>query len=342
MIKNFSLSKATLVSIVIVNYNGEQWIRECMKSISKLNYSSYEVILVDNASSDISVKLVENHFPWVRIVKNRTNMGCAEGCNIGLKYAKGEIIVFMNMDLCLEPNWLRETIRILESEEKIGACCGKFYDFHGKKLQFPSKLDISEGSLKKCREIKNLYGAAFATKRDILQKIGVFDSIFFLYYEEIDWSWRLRLAGYKCIFVPTAVAYHWRGGGGASYEQRRFLTYRNRLRTLIKNCETRTLLSFIPLIILELSYSLISSISRKADKRWRGLLTATSICQAILWNFKFLKDTLNERARIQQLRVNSDKQINAKQQDIFYRAFLSLLHSKMKKACPLLTEFNFP
>lgn len=342
MIRTHYADRSPFVSFVIVNYNGQKWIKKCLDSICRLNSKKYEVIMVDNASYDESVKLVKNEFPWVQIVENNANLGYAEGCNLGLSHASGKIIAFLNMDVLLESNWLEELVKVLTSEKNIGACCGKFFDFHGEKLQFPSELDVPQGSLEKCREIRNVYGAAFATKRSALQKIGLFDSKFFLYYDEIDWSWRLRLTGYKCIFVPTAIAYHSCGGGGGSYEQRRFLTYRNRLRTLIKNCEALTLLSFTPLVIFELLYSLFSSFSRKTDKRWRGLSTARSMCQAIFWNIKFLKDTLKERAKVQHLRVNSDKYINAKLQDVYYRAFLLLLNSKENKVSLLSTRFTFP
>jgi len=342
MIRTQHKDRSPLVSIVIVNYNGQKWIKKCLDSICRLTFKEYEVIMVDNASYDESVKLVKNEFPWVQIIENNANLGYAEGCNLGLSHANGKIIAFINMDVLLESNWLEELVKVLKSEKNTGACCGKFFDFYGKKLQFPSELDVPQESLEKCRQLRNVYGAAFATKRSVLQRIGLFDSKFFLYYDEIDWSWRLRLAGYKCVFVPTAIAYHWRGGGGGSYERRRFLTYRNRLRTLIKNCETPTLLSFTPLVAFELFYSLFSSFSRKADKRWKGFSAARSMCQAILWNIKFLKDTLKERAKVQHLRVYSDRYINAKLQDLFYRAFLLILNSKENRASLLSTKFNFP
>lgn len=314
----------SLVTIVIINYNGRKWLDLCLTSIKNLRYRPCEVILVDNASSDTSVQYAAKHFPWIRIVKNRKNFGYAEGCNIGARCARGEIIAFLNQDIKVDPYWLSHLVSTLK-QGNVGACCGKLFDYEGERILFPMESDLPYPS--ECQEIRMVYGAAFATRKDVIEKIGLFDPKFFMYYEEIDWSWRLRLAGYKCLYVPDAIAYHWVGGSSTLIQRIVYLNYRNRTRTLIKNCEVKTLLSFIPLIILEgaacflpLFYNHVTDLwSSRSLNRWaKTLILIKGYLGGILWNIINIRDTIRERAKIQGLRVISDKRLKAKEQDFFY------------------------
>jgi len=320
-----------LVTIVIINYNGRKWLNLCLTSIKNLRYRPHEVILVDNASSDTSVQYAAKHFPWIRIVKNTKNFGYAEGCNIGARCARGEIIAFLNQDIKVDPYWLSHLVSTLK-QGNVGACCGKLFDYEGERILFPMESDLPYPS--ECQEIRMVYGAAFATRKDVIEKIGLFDPKFFMYYEEIDWSWRLRLANYKCIYVPEATAYHWVGGSDTTFERIVYLSYRNRIRTLIKNCELETLLFFVPLIVLEIGGCLLSLLYSDFAASWfsesprkpiSGLALVKGCIKGIAWNIINIRDTMRERAKIQKLRVILDKKLKPKEQDFFYQKFLKIL-----------------
>lgn len=323
-----------LITLVVVCYNGRKWLEPCLRSTAKLRYPDYEVILVDNASRDSSVQYVEEYFPWIRVIKNGTNLGYAGGCNIGAKNAKGEIIAFLNQDLKVDPDWLTYLTLPLQ-QEKIGACCGRFLNYDADAATI-TKWNFH--GISKCQETRMIAGAAFATRKNVIEKIGLFDPKFFMYYEEVDWSWRLRLAGYKCIYVPDAIAYHWVGGSNTIIERIVYLNYRNRIRTLIKNCEVRTLLFFVPLIVLEMGGCFLSLFyhhvtalwfSGSPNKRVNGLILLKGCLKGIVWNITNIGDTLSERRKIQRIRVNSDKYIKAKEQDFFYWKFLKKMKRKL-------------
>jgi len=323
-----------LVSLVIITYNGKRWIGQCLTSIGNMTYKPLEVIIVDNASSDTSVQYIEDQFPWVRIIKNKENFGYAQGCNIGASHAKGEIIAFLNQDVRIDQYWLSHVVPALK-DENVGACCCKILDYDGRKILFPTESDALYAS--KHQETKNVPGAAFATRKDIIEKIGLFDPEFFMYYDEIDWSWRLRLANYKCIYVPDAVAYHWVGGSKTPLDRIVYLTIRNRIRTLIKNCEFKTLLSFVPSAALEVAYSFSSSFHdfetfsrfpENPERRAKGLVLFKEGLKAMIVNILNIRDTLNERRKVQKIRVNSDESIRAKEQDFFYSKFLKIRRGK--------------
>ena len=127
--------KLPLVSVIILNYNGKRFLNKCLTSVLNSNYSNVEVILVDNASTDDSIKLVKEsfgHSPVLIIVKNSTNLGFAAGNNVGLSCSKGKYVVFLNNDTVVEPNWLIELVGVMETNAKIGAAQSKLLSLHNK------------------------------------------------------------------------------------------------------------------------------------------------------------------------------------------------------------------
>ena len=119
------------VSIIIVNYNGAKYLHECLNSIKKIEYRSYEVIIIDNASSDDSIPIIKNEFPWVRMVKLSNNFGFANGSNIGSKYANGEFLVFLNNDTKVDTEWLSELVKVIISDNSIATCGSKMFFYGG-------------------------------------------------------------------------------------------------------------------------------------------------------------------------------------------------------------------
>lgn len=223
-----------LVSIAIVNWNGEKYLYKCIESLLNQNYKDIEIIVIDNDSTDNSVKIIEENFENdVVLVKNK-NTGYAGGANKGIELSKGDYVVIANPDIVFGENYIENCIKKFSEDEAIGAVTGKLlkYDFElDKKLNVIDSVGIAfnhyrqgidigqntidEGKYETDKQIFGVCGAAAIFKREALENINInneyFDNDFFAYKEDIDICWRLNLYGYKCYYVHNAIAYHGRG-----------------------------------------------------------------------------------------------------------------------------------
>jgi len=252
------------VSVVLLNHNGKRFLKRCLDSILKSNYSNLEVLFVDNHSVDGSVEFVKELHgddPRVIVVQNKKNLGWSKGNNEGLRIAKGEIMVLLSNDMEVDANWLNEMVDVLCSDPVVGVAqfnslsmhdretldsAGNFLDPFGYAYSY-----VLGGSL---AEVFFAEGMAMAVKREVIEKIGMLDEYYFMEYDDMDFSWRARLRGYKVMFVPSAIVYHARGGFvGATVMTRNPLniaTYaRNHLATLIKNYELGNLAKALPVVL---------------------------------------------------------------------------------------------
>lgn len=228
------------VSIVLINYNGEKFIKSCLDSLLNQTHKNLEIIFIDNASQDGSCKLVGEKYPQVTLVANGDNIGYARAANQGIKLARGEFVVPMNPDIICEPNYIERAMWRFNEDEKIGAITGKIYKYDFEKNQKTDCIDtvglfsyrnrriIDDGQglldsgkpdspFNRPHEIFGVSGACAIFRKSALEDIKVFeqyyDGDFFMYKEDVDISWRLRLYGWKCFYEPSAVAYHGRGTG---------------------------------------------------------------------------------------------------------------------------------
>ena len=217
-----------LASIIIVNWNAKAYLKECLESILSQTFTDYEIILVDNASTDDSVNFVKDNFPQVKIIQNKDNVGFAEGNNIGIENSTGKIIVLFNPDAVADKDWLSILIHVLQSSKRIAAVTGKMYylgDKYGKDAVFCtwSKIDPYSATPynfhnnEPVSKVDYISGAAMAIKKDILENVGLVDSGYFLYFEETDLCARMIRAGYdlmyrgsrpcaKCARLPRRIA----------------------------------------------------------------------------------------------------------------------------------------
>jgi GT2 family glycosyltransferase len=261
------------VSVVIVNYNGRQYLGELLASLARQVKPADEVILVDNASSDGSAAYVRQQFPWVNVVELRDNVGFAEGNNIGVARSRGQYIALLNNDTIVDERWLTELVRALEADDGIGAVVPKIYKAHA----YP-RLDcagaefnalgmswgrgansVDEGQYELPVEVAAVTGCSVLLRRTALGGDPMFDAKLFMYYEELDLSLRLRGRGYSVLYVPTAIVHH--KGSQAVAEMSRqpvlfqqFYGNRNRLKILLKYYPVAILLRNLPLIVLSLLY----------------------------------------------------------------------------------------
>lgn len=315
------LTEFPLISIVVVNYNGLNFVDSCLSSVFAADYPNFEVIFVDNASTDGSLKLVKEKFfsyAMLKIIENKKSLGPVKGRNIGIANSNGKYVVFLDNDTEVDKSWLNHPILVLEKDDSVGACqsklllsdkktidtCGHYLSIIG----FPYEVgsgEIDNGQYEKIRDIFGARSAAMFIRKEVLEKTGYFDEDYFMHGEETDLSWRIWIAGFRVVFVPDSVVYHKRGGSFNS-ESRYMILYegsKNCTKTLMKNLGAKRLFLILPVHIF-----VWLSICFTHLLRGRFHL-AKAVIKGLLWNICNIKRTLNKRKEIQVRSALSDRQI---------------------------------
>lgn len=249
------------VSIVILLYNSREDLVECIPSLLSQTYQDFEIVVVDNASTDNSEEFLRTNYPEIKIIQTGKNLGYAAGNNEGFKVSKGKYIVVVNPDTVAEPEWLDELIKPLENDITIAATTSKILTYYQKDkintcanknhptgLTFCRGLDKSLYEFEDYQEVSAVSGCSFAIRTDILNSINGFDSDFFLYLEDADLSWRLRFVGGKIMYVPRSVIYHKFKLSITPWKE--FYLERNRYLMLLKNFDSATLLFLLPSLLV--------------------------------------------------------------------------------------------
>ncbi|MEK6728353.1 MAG: glycosyltransferase family 2 protein [Candidatus Omnitrophota bacterium] len=257
-----------LVSIIIVNHNGIEFVNTCLRSVLNCAYGNFEVIFVDNGSTDESLEYVKKVFGRrLTFVENRASLGPAVGRNKGVKLAKGKYLIFLDNDTQADSNFIAELIKILEADYSIGAAqakllrmgTGNLYDCAGDYLGPLGFLIERSGSAKDTgqfdyiADILSAKSAASIIKKELFDKIGGFDEDFYMYLEETDLSWRVWLSGLRVVFIPQAKVYHAFNTPKKDFKRYypkyivRYYGCRNYITTLIKNLNFFSLIRVLPL-----------------------------------------------------------------------------------------------
>lgn len=307
--------KSPLVSIIIVTHNSADYILECINSIKKSNYKSIEIILVDNASSDNTLQIVDKEKNnKLRIIKNDHNLGYAHANNQAANISNGEFLFIINPDTRVEPDFLPPLIEQMNKSESIAVCQPLVYLFDKKTVNLTGKETHYLGfdwirdykSKRKLRneQIYSFSGSGVLIRKSIYVKLGGYDDLYFMYYEDSDLSWKLNLFGKKILFTPKSVLYH-----DYKYipqekhqplKRKLFYIERNRLQTIFKNYSFKTLFLLVPAII----FMEIGMITFAIIDGWG--LTKLKTYLSIMQNF----ETLNSNRKfIQEKRIVSDKTI---------------------------------
>jgi GT2 family glycosyltransferase len=214
-----SLPTATLI---VLNWNAGDYLPACLSSLLRLDYPDFNVVVVDNGSTDGSVALVEAQFPQVTLCRNETNRGFAAGNNVGLRCAKSDFAVLVNPDVVVAEAWLRRFITPMLQDKKIGIAGCKLYYPDSRVLQhaggyltrpqaFPGHYGLreeDEGQYDELRDVDYVIGAAMAIRRSVWERVGLLDEGYFLFYEEVDFCARASRAGYRVVYIPQATAVH--------------------------------------------------------------------------------------------------------------------------------------
>lgn len=209
------------ISIIIVNYNAGHYLEKCLASLYETVPAGCEIILVDNNSADNSVQYVTSTYPMTHIIQNNENPGYGGGNNIGARYSRGEYLIFLNPDTITTTGWLEALIRPLAQNPQIGMttsrillmsnpdavnACGNDTHFSG--LTLCRGMNDQAAKFETLSTVGAVSGAAFAMRKRDFEALGGFDETLFLYMEDTDLSWRVRLAGYDCVFTPESIVYH--------------------------------------------------------------------------------------------------------------------------------------
>lgn len=307
------------VSILVLNYNGVRFLSDCLKSLEELSYPDYEVILIDNASSDDSVEYVRQNFPWVKLVAHDRNYGFCEGYNRSTEHAEGEYLAFLNNDTRVPQNWLIELIRAAQ-EHQADICGSKMLSFDspeiiaslgGKITPIGSGYDIGSNTRDDKDESNGLVSIGIVGSGMMLIKKAVFldlqgfDTDYFAGVEDLDLCWRAWLYGYKVIRVPSSIVYHKIGGswGSRRSSQRIFLGQKNRLANIIKNFE---LTNVIKGLAISLVYDIVMLITFLVTGEFRNIL---AFAKGTVCFIKELPKTLKKRKTIQKNRTRADKEL---------------------------------
>ena len=209
------------VTIIIVNWNGIQFLPKCLDGLRRQTFKDFFTILVDNGSEDNSVKFVTHHYPEIKVISLPKNIGFSAANNIALKSINTEYIALLNNDAVPDSNWLARLVQALDENPKAGFAASKllFYsqpemidragDAHTRAgVGFLRGRGCLASDYSKQEWIFGACAAAAIYRTDMLKNIGHFDENFFLLYEDVDLSFRAQLMGYKCLYVPEAIAYH--------------------------------------------------------------------------------------------------------------------------------------
>jgi GT2 family glycosyltransferase len=209
------------VSIIIVNWNGKHYLDTCLSSILNQTIRDFEIIMVDNASTDGSVDYLKEKYPFIKIIQTNQNLGFAKGCNVGIRESKADYIVALSNDTKVEKNWLEELIKVADSDKNIGICGSKLllmdkpniYNSAGQYIFFNAFIydrgpGKKVGKYEKLERVDGVCAASALFRREMLDQIGFLDERFFFGHDDVDLCWRAKNAGWKTMYVPSSVCYH--------------------------------------------------------------------------------------------------------------------------------------
>ncbi len=234
-----------LVSIIILNWNGKELTRDCLKSIERnTDYPNYELIVVDQGSKDGSVEMIEDGFPHVKLIRNKKNAGFSAGNNQGFKLSRGKYVYVLNNDTEVLKGWLVNIVKVMENDERIAAA--------GSLQISPDKLGDAESIMEnKIEEVETAGGAAMILRKKAIDKIGMFDDKHFspIYGEENDWCYRARNRGYRIVLVKNSGIIHIGEATNVKEYDKPYafvLRETNRIKAMLFNLPAGRLIKFVP------------------------------------------------------------------------------------------------
>lgn len=237
------------VTVIIPNYNGKNFLKECLESLKSQN-CSFETIIIDNDSKDGSVEYIKENYPEFTLIENRENSGFAAAINQGISDSNSEYIFLLNNDVKLDVDCISNLLKCIEKDKTIFAVSSRMVQYYDrnkmddagdeytilgwtKRVGYGKSPDLYDQE----REIFSACAGAALYRRSRVDEIGLFDENFFAYMEDVDISYRAKIVGYKCVYCPEAVVYHLGSGtSGSRYNEFKIrLAARNNIYVPYKN-----------------------------------------------------------------------------------------------------------
>lgn len=283
-----------LVSIVTVNYNTVEHTRNLIESIKKSAYSNYEIVVVDNASTEQGIESVLDLGERIILVKSPKNLGFSGGNNLGFDHTTGEFILMLNSDTLIEKETIQVLIDELEEDSSVGIVSPKIKYYHSDNLiQYAGSTDIhpltlrnrhlgnkeiDDGRFDQKSETPFAHGAAMMFRRSLLKEAGPLPEVYFLYYEELDWSTKVKSLGYKIMYQPDSTVHH-KESASIGKESAIKVYYLNRNRVLY----ARRNLGTIP-FMMALLYLMFISVPRNTLRFLQDAKKLQAYYCALGWN----------------------------------------------------------
>ena len=252
------------VSAIVVNWNGKDVLSGCLDSLLGQDYEDLEILVVDNGSEDGSQVLVKKNFPSVHLIENGENLGFGSAVNKGFQEAQGEFFIFLNNDLVLHSDCIRQLVSLLVSDPAVGAVIPKILYYSEPEKEPALKINsygvlinftgiacpnlIGQPDRPDLPTIESACGGTFMIPKKVYEIVGGFDEDLFLYHEDHDLSWRIRMMGWKLIVTPKSIcSHHYNFNKGVL---KFYHSEKNRLHILLKNFECKTLWLIAPALIM--------------------------------------------------------------------------------------------
>ena len=310
------------VYIVIANWNEQKLLQECLTSIKDFtDYPNFQIVVIDNGSTDGSAKMIRQKFSWVKLIENKVNMGFAKANNQGIKFAIREgadyIFLLSNDTRVIHRDWLTRVIEIAEANPNVGIVGCKLVYPDGMIQHAGGVINVrgiafhlgigkpDNGTYDEVKDVDYVTGAAFMIKRGLVQKIGLIDEGFFpALFEDTDYCVRAKMAGYRVVYNPKTTIIHYEGVTVKKRPmlKKNFIMHKNRIRFMLLNFPVKWLIKRVKYEFK----TLISIVVEKKDKaRKLSLLNVrlhnewypnlVAFIMGYLENFKNLNDILQKR-----------------------------------------------
>lgn len=253
-----------MVSVIIPNYNGERFLKECLEALKRQTFDDMEVILVDNASTDDSIKLAKELYREIRVIELHDNTGFAYAVNRGIEAAKGEYVLLLNNDTIVFPNFVKNQYKMIKGKPHVFSCSAlmiqnqnhELVDDAGDELAvlgwgFAPDRDKPVSGCGVPHEVFSSCAGAAIYRKAVFDEIGLFDESFFAYLEDMDVGYRARLAGYRNLYNPYAKVYHL-GSASSGSRHNAFkveLSARNSMYMMKKNMPVWQYILNLPFIV---------------------------------------------------------------------------------------------
>lgn len=327
--------KQTKVSVLIVNFNSKEYLYKCLESLSIQTFKNFEVILVDNNSSDGSAEYIKDKFLKsktfklnIKLIEEKENHGFSGGNNIAYKHSYGDYIILLNNDTKVEPDYIENFVNVFIEFPKCGIAqskiliydspetiqvAGSFWTKYAYLYHFGFYKPANQKKYNTSYKIFAALGASMILKREVIEKIGLFNNLFWHYYEDSDLCHRAINAGYDVMYYPKAVCYHKISVSRVSLKNEEKIHFNNNKNKLISYTLNFKFPEVIYVLIKFTFFNLLSVCMRFLTLNTSYIF---GTLRSYLWFFKSLKTILRNRKKTKY--KGTEKNLPSKETSIPY------------------------